>query len=230
MRYSALLQASPALAEWGGGLLRLLGLISILVAAVFILFQHDGKRLLAYHSVEHLGIIALGLGLGGLGRFAALFHALNHSLCKSTGFFCMGRLGRLYGSNDLRRISGAAQSDRVWGGGLFFSFLALLGAAPFAIFLSELLIVKAALDQGAYAALLVFLAGTSIIFVSALRHAIGAALGEPPPGLRSEGKTGPAEAAVVLAPLAALLVMGLWMPEPLRAVLERAAAILGGRP
>lgn len=230
MRYSALLQASPALADWSGGLLRLLGLISILVAAVFILFQHDGKRLLAYHSVEHLGIIALGLGLGGLGRFAALFHALNHSLCKSVGFFCMGRLGQIYGTNDLRRISGAAQSDPVWGNGLFFSFLALLGAAPFAIFLSELLIVKAALDEKSISSLVVFLAGTSIIFISALRHAITATMGEPPPASRAERRTGYAEAAIVVLPLTALLVLGLWMPEPLRGILENAASIIGPRP
>ena len=69
------------------------GLVSILVAAAFIVFQHDVKRLLAYSSVEHMGIIALGLGLGGLGVFAALFHTLNHSLCKSLAFFSVGRLG-----------------------------------------------------------------------------------------------------------------------------------------
>jgi len=230
MRYAAILQASPALADWSGGLLRFLGLISIVVAAVFILFQHDGKWLLAYSSVEHIGIITLGLGLGGIGRFAALFHALNHSLGKSTGFLCMGRLGQIHGTHDLRRLTGTAHSDPVWGKGLLVSFLALLGAAPFAFFMSELLIVKAALAQGSLAALVIFLSGTSIIFVSALRRALAATLGEAPPAPRTQRPAQAAEISVVLLPLAALLVLGLWMPGPLRAIIEQSASIIGARP
>src|SRR5512145_476009 len=74
MRYLPLVEGATGRTGWGSGLLVGFGLVSIVVAAAFILFQHDVKRLLAYHSVEHMGIIALGLGLGGVGAFAALFH------------------------------------------------------------------------------------------------------------------------------------------------------------
>ena len=89
------------------GLLIGFGVLSILVAAGFIVFQRDAKRLLAYHSVEHMGIIALGYGLGPLGAFAALFHTLNHSVCKSLAFFAVGRLGQRFGSHDMHAVSGA---------------------------------------------------------------------------------------------------------------------------
>jgi hydrogenase-4 component F len=87
MRYIPLVEGACGNSRWGLDLLVGFGLLSILVAAAFILFQRDVKRLLAYHSVEHMGIITLGLGLGGLGTFAALFHTLNHSLCKTGAFF-----------------------------------------------------------------------------------------------------------------------------------------------
>src|SRR5262249_11612152 len=74
------------------GLFIFFGTLSILVAAGFIVFQRDAKRFLAYSSVEHIGIITLGFGLGPLGAFAALFHMLNHSLSKSLAFFAVGRL------------------------------------------------------------------------------------------------------------------------------------------
>jgi len=118
------------------------GLLSIVVAAVFIVAQHDVKRLLAYHSVEHLGIIALGVGIGGFGALAALFHTLNHSLCKAMSFFCAGSLGQIYGTHDMRRMTRVLRVSPVWGSGLIGSLLALIGVAPFALFLSEFLIMK----------------------------------------------------------------------------------------
>jgi hydrogenase-4 component F len=84
--------------HFASGLLTAFGVLSILVAAGFIVFQRDAKRLLAYHSVEHMGIITLGYGLGPLGAFAALFHTLNHSVCTSPG----GRFRRA----NLRRATG----------------------------------------------------------------------------------------------------------------------------
>ena len=87
--------------DFASGLLIVFGTFSILVAAGFIVFQRDAKRLLAYHSVEHMGIITLGYALGPIGSFAALFHTLNHSVCKSLAFFAVGRLGQRYGSHDM---------------------------------------------------------------------------------------------------------------------------------
>ena len=229
LRYGALCHALPQLADWSAGLLRLLGLLSISVAAVFILFQNDGKRLLAYSSVEHLGIIALGMGLGTPGIFAALFHTLNHALGKSVGFFCMGRLGQIYGTNDLRRLAGAARREPVWGNGLLLSLLAILGAAPFAVFLSEFLVLKAAVEAHRAVVVAVFLAGTCIIFISASRRVIAAAWGEPAAPARLPGpRAGLAATLLVALPLALLLCLGVWMPGPFRGALERCAAVLNG--
>jgi hydrogenase-4 component F len=225
IRYMPIVEANAGLAGWCSQLLVLFGVISILVAAAFIIFQHDVKRLLAYHSVEHLGIIALGFGLGGLGIFAALFHTLNHSICKTLSFFAAGRLGQTYGTHDMTKMSGSLRSAPVWGTGLFGSLLALIGVAPFAIFMSEFQLMKAAVDRRATLALVLFLAGGSIVFIGALRHAIAVAWGKPSPVSEPE-RAGMMERLLVYAPLAILLVLGLWMPRPLMEILKQAASIL----
>jgi hydrogenase-4 component F len=229
IRYLPIVEATAGLAGWGPQLLVLFGVASILVAAAFIIFQRDVKRLLAYSSIEHLGIITLGLGIGGLGTFAALFHALNHSICKTLAFFAAGRLGQTYGTHDMTKMSGSLRSAPVWGAGLFGSLLALIGVAPFAIFMSEFQVLKAAMDSHAILALILFLAGASVVFVGALRHAIAAAWGNPSPVVEPES-AGKIDFLLVIAPLGILLLLGLWMPEPLINILKQAAAVLEVHP
>ena len=151
MRYQPVVDAATGGAAFTSRLLCLFGAVSMIIAAAFILFQRDVKRMLAYCSVEHMGIVAIGLGLGGLGVFAALFHTLNHSLAKSTSFFSAGRLGQMAGSNQMMRLRGITRLSPLWGTGLALSLLALIGVVPSAIFMSELLIVKAAIDAHATA-------------------------------------------------------------------------------
>jgi hydrogenase-4 component F len=225
IRYIPIVEATAGLSGWGLQLLVFFGIVSILVSAAFIIFQHDVKRLLAYHSVEHLGIITLGLGLGGLGTFAALFHTLNHSICKTLSFFAAGRLGQTFGTHDMTKMSGSLRAAPVWGIGLFGSLLVLIGVAPFAIFMSEFQILKAALDRHATFSLILFLAGGSVVFVGALRHAIEMAWGEPSPVVEPE-HAGLIEVFLAFAPLVVLLALGLWMPEPLMNILKQAAAVL----
>jgi hydrogenase-4 component F len=240
-----LVEAATGGTGWTLGLLTLFGLVSIVVAAAFLIFQQDAKRLLAYSSVEHLGIIALGVGLGGLGTFAAMFHVFNHSVCKPLGFFSAGRLGQIFGTHDLKRLAGAARTSPLWGRGFLVSLLVLIGVAPFAVFMSELLILKAAiakvsvhgvLDKGALAVTIVFLAGTCIVFVAVLRHAIAAAWGRSAvqPAVENATpvlvKSTLIEKALVWAPLGLLLAAGLWMPDFMREALTQAAGIIqGGR-
>lgn len=227
MRYVALVESASGCAGWAPNLLVVFGLASVMIAAVFILAQHDLKRLLAYHSVEHIGIIAIGLGLGPLGVFAALFHTLNHSVCKTLGFFSAGRIGQIYGTQDMRRIGGSLNANPLWGAGLFGSILALIGVAPFAIFLSELFILKAAAEAGRYAAMAIFLLGTGTVFVGALRHAIDMAWGVKPAAITS-GANSVAEWIVVIVPLLLLALLGLWMPAWFIDMLERSAGVLAG--
>ncbi len=211
---------------FANGLLIGFGVLSILVAAGFIVFQRDAKRLLAYHSVEHMGIIALGYGLGPLGAFAALFHTLNHSVCKSLAFFAVGRLGQRFGSHDMHRISGALRADRLWGAALLVSLLALIGVAPFSIFMSEYQLLRAAVGTGAWAALVLFLAAAGVVFVAALRHLIDMAYGMPAAPtsvLRDSRLAWP----IVVGAGGLLLLLGVWMPVPLLDALGRAATIVG---
>ncbi len=229
MRYVAILEAATGGSGWSLRILQVFGLLSIGVAAAFILFQEDVKRLLAYHSVEHLGIMALGLGLGGLGAFAALFHVFNHSVCKALAFFSAGRLGQIYGTHDMTRMQGMLKVCPVWGAGLLGALLALIGLAPFALFMSEFQIAMSAVQQGAYVALVVFLAGTGAIFVSALKHAIAMAWGEPSLPVRA-APGGLAGILIVAGSLGVLLAVGLWLPAGYRDLLWRAAAIVEGKP
>ena len=212
---------------FAGGLLIAFGLLSILVAAGFIVFQRDAKRLLAYHSVEHMGIIALGYGLGPLGAFAALFHTLNHSVCKSLAFFAVGRLGQRFGSHDMHRIAGALRADRLWGAALLISLLALIGVAPFSIFMSEYQLLRAAVGAGAWAALVLFLAASAVVFVAALRHLIDMAYGDPGRGARPL-RDRPLALPIVAVAAGLLLVLGIWMPLPLFEAIGRAATVVGG--
>jgi len=205
------------------------GILSILVAAGFIVFQRDAKRLLAYHSVEHMGIITLGYALGPIGTFAALFHTLNHSICKALAFFAVGRLGQRFGSHDMHVITGALRADRLWGSALVVSVLALIGVAPFSIFMSEYQLLRAAVATGAWLTLVLFLASSGVVFVSALRHLIDMAFGAA--GKHDRGAPDGTLALPIVALAAGLLlVLGIWMPLPLSDAIARAAAVLGARP
>jgi hydrogenase-4 component F len=201
--------------------------MSIVVAAVFIPAQKNVKRLLAYCSVEHIGIIALGLGLGGLGTFAALFHTLNHSLSKSLAFFSAGRLARQYGTYDMSRMKGASAASPLWGTALFISILALFGAAPFSIFMSEFQLVKATIDLGRYGTLAIFLLSSIIVFVSALRWGIAVCMGKPVEGVKRQPLFA-RDFALVIGLAAALLAGGLVMPHRYSDFLRSAAAIVDG--
>jgi hydrogenase-4 component F len=226
MRYIPIIETATGHTGWGLQLLVLFGIVSILVAAAFITFQRNVKRLLAYSSVEHIGIIALALGFGGFGTFAALFHTLNHSICKTLAFFAAGRLGQTYGTHHMTKMSGALKSAPVWGTSLFCSLLILIGIAPFAIFMSEFQVLKAAVDTHACLALILFLAGCGVVFVGALRNAISMAWGEPAP-VETPENAGGMEKFLAFAPIIVLLILGLWMPSPLMKMIKQAASVLG---
>lgn len=228
MRYVPLVEAATGGPAWASNLLVIFGLVSIMIAAVFILAQHDLKRFLAYCSVEHLGIIALGLGLGPLGAFAALFHTLNHSVCKALGFFSAGRVGQIYGTHDMRQIRASLKASPLWGTGLFGSILALIGVAPFAVFMSELLTLKAAVESGRYVAMAVFLLGAATVFVGALRHAMEMAWGGKAEIAGPAERPSVLERLVVVVPLLLILILGLWMPPAFRRMLQAASAVLSG--
>ena len=200
-RFVPIVEGTSVDAGWSLGLLVPFGLVSIGVAAAFIVGEHDIKRLLAFHSVEHMGIIALGIGVGG--GAAALFHTLNHSVCKMLTFFCAGTLAQRFGTRDMRQMRGILGSAPAAGAGIVLGILALVGLPPFSIFMSELWIVKVGIAGGRYWTIAVFLAGAGVVFIAAIRHAIEMVWKRP-----GEGREPVAPARIawplVVLPLAAL--------------------------
>ncbi len=229
LRCLPLVEAATGNTGWGGGILALFGLLSIAVAAALIVSQQDIKRLLAYSSVEHIGIMALGFGLGGAGAIAALFHMCCHSLAKTLAFCCAGRLGQIYGTHDMQRMARLTAAAPWLGAGLLAALLALIGAAPLALFISEFLIMKAAVDQGRLAAAAILLAGLAVVFIALLRRMIAMAW-DARPDLPPRQRAHWAEILMVAASLAVLLALGMYWPPPLARLLAGAAAVLEGAP
>jgi hydrogenase-4 component F len=136
-------------------------------------------------------------------------------------------MGQIFGTHDMDRMRGTLRSVPVWGAGLWVSFLALLGVAPFALFMSEFTIVRGALAGRAFWAAGLFLAAVAVVFVGAARHAIEMAFGQP----AETGTVAPAGARaklIVWSTIAFLLVLGLWLPSPLARLIADAARVLEG--
>ncbi len=207
-------------------LLILFGLASVLVAAVFLLRQADFKRMLAYSSVEHMGILALGVGLGGAGVFGSLLHAVNHSLTKAALFLVAGNILAAYATKSTRDVRGIRRALPVTGVLWLAGFLAITGSPPFGTFLSEFTILKAAVDQQHYLVAVLYLVLLGLIFIAMANLVLPMTQGEatnrgqPHPRQRGEPLWSVAPAAVLLA---LALALGLWIPAWFRSTLDEAA-------
>jgi hydrogenase-4 component F len=119
------------------------GILSIVVSALIILRQKNYKRLLAYSSIEHMGIAALGFGFGGIGAFAALLHIFYHGLAKSILFLSAGNIFLKYGSTKIKNVNGVLQGLPITGVLFILGFLAIVGLPPFGLFFTEFYIFSA---------------------------------------------------------------------------------------
>jgi hydrogenase-4 component F len=224
--------------DFSGTLLIGFGLLSVAVAVPFILVQRDLKRLLAYSSVEHMGIVVLAIGIGGpLGLFGGLLHLLNHALAKALLFFTAGTLSQRYGTLQLSRMRGAIQVAPLAGTLLLLGGFAIVGSPPFNIFLSEFSILSAGFTRRVEWVSLLFLACIALIFAGMLFHLGRIVWGAPPP--EADGAAAPAPARPRRRPLELLLPLvlavpivglGLYVPPPLTDVLQRVAALFQGAP
>jgi len=222
---------AAGLGAWGGGTLVLLGLVSMAVAGVFILGQRDYKRMLAYSSVEHMGILAVGVGLGGAATFGALLHAVNHSLAKAALFLAAGNILAAYRSKSTREVRGVVRALPITGALWIAGFLAITGSPPFGPFLSELVIVKASFDLGRGGVGALFLALLALAFVGMATSVLRMAQGEPSERVqRDRGR----ELWLAVGPPIALslcvLALGIHVPRPLDTLLHGAARALEVRP
>jgi hydrogenase-4 component F len=234
------LLVKAGLASFSQDLLILFGLASMTVAAVFMIRQGDYKRLLAYSSVEHMGILALGVGIGGVAGFGSLLHAINHSLTKvmlflvagnTLAYFCTKSTLDVRGVRRLLPVTGA-----LWVGGA----LAILGSPPFGTFLSELLVLKGLLDSHRVVLAVWYLAALAVAFVAMTAIVIAMVYGEPrphgavretPPDVALLSPRPAREPLWSVAPPVllglAVLVLGLYVPQELNDFLHRVALAMG---
>ena len=188
--------------------------------------QRDLKRLLAYSSIEHMGIIAVGIGLGGpLGLYGALLHAFNHSIAKTMLFFTAGNVRENFSTLRMERIRGMARLLPWTSGALVVGTLAIVGMPPFALFISEFFILSAAFSTAHYAIAVLVLISLSVVFGALLYHFQGM--------LSGESQTRPAhprplatEFATVGVCAVALVALGIRVPQALTNLLHVATGVL----
>jgi len=208
-----------------------LGLLSMAVAAVFMARQHDFKRMLAYSSVEHVGILAIGLGLGKGALFGVLFHLINNDLTKGVLFLSSGNIHRSYGGKTTEIVQGAL-TRLPWSGGIFLAgFIAVTGSPPFSPFISEFSIVSSAFLEGRYWVGGLFLFFLAIIFIGMALTVLPMVMGTPREDLDVSDYRD--QLLTVGPPLVMLLVilwLGVWPPETLLQLLRDGAAMLEVRP
>jgi hydrogenase-4 component F len=206
------------------------GLFSMAVGGVFMVRQRDYKRMLAYSSVEHMGILVLGASLGGVGLFGALLHVLNNGFAKGVLFLSAANIHRHFGSKSTDDVRGALRVMPASATLFLLGFLAATGAPPFGPFLSEFTILRAAVSDARFAVAGAFLGLLLLVFIGMGATVLAVVQGDPP-----EGRERPAaERVQKLAPIAVLLALvlglGLWVPAPLEAALWSAARFVEGAP
>jgi hydrogenase-4 component F len=219
-------------ARFAQPILVFMGLLSMVFAAVFMVRQKDIKRMLAYSSVEHMGILVLGAGLGGLALFGALFHLLNNALTKGVMFLSVGNIHRAFGSKSTDVVTGALGRVPVSAALFLCGFLAITGSPPFGPFVSEFTIARAAFAGEHFVAGGFYLGLLMAVFLGMGSTVLAVVQGEAPPVAGAVEAHADRPGLTLPVGLALLLVLGLgiWLPEPLRAILQGAAAGVEGRP
>ncbi len=204
------------------------GALSVTTSALFMFAQRDIKRLLAYSSVENIGLILLGLGVGGpVGTLAALFHAINHSLVKALMFCASGNVLMKYHTRDLSKIKGMLQASPLTAFLVVLGGLALAGMPPFNIFLSKFAIISGGIQAGYLGLMIVCLLFLAIVFAAFLRVVSSAVFGDMPKDmLKGEIRAGSLVPLAVLAVL--ILTLGLYMPSQVGSLLNEAAQVTTG--
>lgn len=171
--------------DFASNLLIIFGLLSLGIAVPFIILQEDYKRLLAYSSVEHMGIIAIGIGFGGVfGVFGAILHMFNHAMTKSLMFFGAGNILLKHETKEIDKVNGIVKSMPVTGTMFIIGGLAITGSPPFSIFISEFTILAAGFSQGKIVASVLFLLFIIMIFAGFFYHVSRMVFGTPKPGIK----------------------------------------------
>ncbi len=205
------------------------GLASMAVAAAFMAGQRDFKRMLAYSSVENMGILVIGTGIGGIAVVGALLHVVSNAFTKAVLFLSAGNIHRAYGSKTIDKVSGALR--RVpWSGALFLAgFFAVTGSPPFGPFVSEFTILSGAMSERRFVSAALFLLFLAVIFVGMGATVLAVVQG---PVSAAGGTTDFRDTfwrvAPALAALAIVVMMGVWIPDAVYGLVLAAAKSLEG--
>ena len=222
LRFKMLLAANTgALAP--GPLMVTLGLLSLVFAAFMLYRRRDIKRMFAYSSIEHMGIITFAFGMGGpLANFAGLLHMTMHSLTKSAIFFAVGHVAQVKGTQRIADMGGLTETHPVLGWGLILGVLAIAGLPPLGIFMSEFLVISSTFARAPLLAL-VLVFGILVGFAALFLRLNSIAFGEP------RGPTAKAQASYIpmFAHLGLVLLAGIYMPPALVAWFQNVAGLLG---
>ncbi len=204
------------------------GIFSVAVSVPFLLVQRDLKRMLAFSSVEHIGIILLGVGIGGpLGIFGALLHSFNHSMVKSLLFMAAGNIQQKYHTKQIERITGVLSTMPITGKVFLLAVLALAGAPPLNVFISEITIMMAGFSMGHIAITALFLLLVVMIFAGMVYYSIKISYGAPPTGML-QGESGGTSTLALFLPLVAVVTCGLYVPPFLSEMIQKVAVVLQG--
>ncbi|OQY35287.1 MAG: hypothetical protein B6241_01995 [Spirochaetaceae bacterium 4572_59] len=218
------------LGDFSAKLLIFFGAASLLMASWFIVQQKDFKRLLAYSSIEHMGILAVAAGAGVNTYFGGMLHAVNHSLTKGMLFMVAGNILNIYKTKSSSDVRGLIRRAPLTGFLWIAGFLSICGVPPFGTFVSEITILTGLGRQHQWLILSLMLASLGVIFVGMSRIVIFMVYGESP--LSDEEKGGQRiDYWTILPPLSLfvmILILGLWIPAPLKGLLDQATMILRG--
>ena len=216
-------------AQYPGHLLLLFGLLSMGVSVPFILVQKNYRRLLAYHTIDHAGIMVTALGIGGaLGSLGLMLHMVFHTIAKSLLFLCAGNVSQHFRTDLFSKIKGGVMRAMPLTGVVFLmAMLAIIGMPPFSLFQSEFLIVRAAIVGGHVLTGILFVLFGTGVFAGAIVHVGGMILG--PRGDAPVAARRPWRDGSLLALASALVVIAFWVPAPLLELVRQAARLVSGQ-
>jgi hydrogenase-4 component F len=212
-------------------LLLFMGLLSMAVAGLFMVGQRDFKRMLAYSSVEHMGILVLGLGIGGPALFGTLLHVVTNGMTKGVLFLSAGNIHRAFGSKNTDQVRGAIRRLPLSGTLFLAAFLAITGSPPFGPFISEFSILNGAFEAGRLAVGGAFLVLLLVVFIGMSATVLRVVQGHPPAATPDTGyRDGWLTGAPAAGLMALVLLLGLTLPAPLGNLLHEAVFYLEGTP
>lgn len=223
LRYTKLMELAGQ-SHYAKALLLTMGIISIFITAVYVFKIANYKRMLAYSSIENMGIIAIGIAAGGVGLFAAILHLIAHSLIKSSFFMTAGNILHTFKTKEVLNVQGLIETDSITGWLWVFCGLLILGVPPSPIFFSKFLIIKQLLIEKHFILAGLFLVLITIVAYGILRAVIKMSFS--PKILEEKVKLPIRNYLPQIALLTLILTLGFYIPNWLYQVIERAIACI----